>query len=200
VIRVFVVDDHPALRTGLWTVIRGEPGMEFAGSAPGGEEALEGVRNMRPDVVLVDYQLQHEDGIALSRRLKSLPDPPNVLVFSAYSESILAINAILAGADGVTSKGVLADELLDTIRLVARGRRAMPPIPPSLLQASASRLDAEDLPIFSMMMDHTPLPAIADALGIAESELSARLGAMLGKLRVGTPARSELAAYAGETG
>jgi DNA-binding NarL/FixJ family response regulator len=185
-IRVFVVDDHPALRTGLWTVIRGEPGMEFAGSASGSEEALELVGRVRPDVVLVDYQLPRENGIILSQRLKSLPDPPKVLVFSAYSDPALAITATLAGADGIASKAALADELLDTIRLVARGRTAMPPILPGLLEASAARLDPEDVPIFSMLMDRTPLPEIAEVMAIEESELGARVKIMLGKLRVET--------------
>ncbi len=191
-IRVFVVDDHPALRMGLWTVIRGEPGMEFAGSAPEPATALEQVRRLRPDVVLVDYQLAREDGIALSRRLKALPDPPKVLVFSAYSDAALAITATLAGADGVASKGALADELLDTIRLVARGRSSMPPISQGLLETSAAKLDPEDLPIFSMVMDHTPLPEIADVMRIDEREVSARLEVMLAKLRVQTPQMTKL--------
>jgi DNA-binding NarL/FixJ family response regulator len=187
VIRVCVVDDHPALRTGLWTVIRSEPGMQFEGSVSGPDEALDLVQLVRPDVVLVDYQLPKEDGLLLCQRLKALPDPPKVLVYSAYSDSALAIPAILAGADGMASKAAPADELLDTIRRVARGRTALPPISPALLGASAAKLDPEDVPIFSMMMDNTPLPKIAEVLGVEEGELSARLRGILSKLRVETP-------------
>jgi DNA-binding NarL/FixJ family response regulator len=185
-IRVSVVDDHPALRTGLWTVIRSEPGMSFAGSAAGPGEAIELVERVRPDVVLVDYQLPGEDGILLCERLKSMPNPPRVILYSAYSDPTLAIPAILAGADGVTNKAALADELLNAIRLVARGRLAVPLIPTGIREASAAKLDPEELPIFSMMMDRTPFPEVAEVLAIEEGELRGRLRTMLRKLRVPT--------------
>jgi DNA-binding NarL/FixJ family response regulator len=185
-IRVCVVDDHPALRTGLWTVIRSEPGMEFEGSASGPDEALDLVGLVRPDVVLVDYQLPKGDGLLLCQQLKALPDPPKVLIYSAYSDSALAIPAVLAGADGMASKAAPADELLDTIRQVARGRTALPPISPTLVGASAAKLDPDDVPIFSMMMDSTPLSKVAEVMGVDEAELGVRLRRMLGKLRVAT--------------
>jgi DNA-binding NarL/FixJ family response regulator len=187
-IRVCVVDDHPALRTGLWTVIRSEPGMEFEGSASGPDEALDLVELVRPDVVLVDYQLPKEDGLLLCQRLKALPEPPKVLVYSAYSNSALAIPAVLAGADGMVSKAAPADELLDSIGRVARGGTALPPISLELVGASAAKLDPEDVPIFSMLMDGTALSKIAEVMAVEEGELSARLRGMLGKLRVKTPA------------
>jgi DNA-binding NarL/FixJ family response regulator len=186
VIRVCVVDDHPALRTGLWTVIRSEPGMGFAGSAPGPDEAIDLVAHVHPDVVLVDYQLPREDGVLLCERLKRLEDPPKVILYSAYSDPSLAVPAILAGANGVTNKAALADELLGAIRLVARGRFVVPVIPPGIREASAAKLDAEELPIFSMMMDRTPLPEVAEVMGIDERELRGLLRVMLGKLRVPT--------------
>jgi len=186
-IRVCVVDDHPALRTGLWTVIRCEPGMSFAGSASGPDEAVTLVERVRPDVVLVDYQLPKEDGILLCQRLKGLAGPPKVIVYSAYSDSTLAIPAIVAGADGITNKAALADELLNAIRLVAHGRTVIPQISTGLRETSAAKLDTVELPIFSMMMDRTPLPEVAQVLGLEERELRGRLRAMLGKLRVQTP-------------
>jgi DNA-binding NarL/FixJ family response regulator len=186
-IRVCVVDDHPALRTGLWTVIRTEPGMVFEGSASGPDDALALVELVRPDVVLVDYQLPKEDGLLLCQRLKALPQPPKVLVYSAYSDSALAIPAVLAGADGMVSKAAPADELLDTIRRVARGCTLLPPMSPAVVGASAAKLDPDDVPIFSMMMDSTPLSKVAEVMGVEESELTVRLRGMLGKLRVETP-------------
>ncbi len=185
-IRVSVVDDHPAVRTGLWTVIRCEPGMTFGGSASSSEEAVELIERVRPDVVLVDYQLPREDGILLCQRLKSLSDPPKVIIYSAYSAPSLAIPAILAGADGMSSKAALADELLNAIRLVARGQKVLPPIPSGLREASASKLDPEDMPIFSMIMERTPIKDIAEVTGLSEAELGGRLRAILGRVRVPT--------------
>jgi DNA-binding NarL/FixJ family response regulator len=185
-IRVCVVDDHPALRTGLWTVIRCEPGMNFAGSASEPDEAIELVERVRPDVALVDYQLPGEDGILLCQRLKNLSHPPKVIIYSAYSDPSLAIPAILAGADGITNKAGLADELLSSIREVARGRTVVPPIPGGLRETSAAKLEPEEHPIFSMMLDRTPFSEVAQVMGISESELRKRLRTMLGKLRVAT--------------
>jgi DNA-binding NarL/FixJ family response regulator len=186
-IRVCVVDDHPALRTGLWTVIRSEPGMSFAGSASRPDEAIELVERVRPDVALVDYQLPKEDGVLLCQRMKDLSHPPKVIIYSAYSDPSLAIPAILAGADGITNKAVLADELLSAIREVARGRTVVPLIPGGLRETSAAKLEPEELPIFAMVMDRTPFTEVAQVMGISEKELRNRLRTMLGKLRVSTP-------------
>jgi DNA-binding NarL/FixJ family response regulator len=185
-IRVCVVDDHPALRTGLWTVIQNEPGMQFAGSVSRPDEGLALAQRVHPDVVLVDYQLPREDGIVLCQRLKALPDAAKVLVYSAYSDPALAILAIVAGADGILSKAALADELLDTIRLVVRGRTVMPPIPTGLLEASAAKLDPSDVAIFYMIMNGIPLSEVAEVVGIEMRELGTRLRTMLGRLRVET--------------
>jgi DNA-binding NarL/FixJ family response regulator len=161
--------------------------MEFAGSAAGPEEAIALLKRVRPDVVLIDYQLPGEDGILLCRRLKEMAHAPRVLIYSAYSDPALAIAANLAGADGVASNAALADELLDTIRLVARGRPAMPLIPPAMLEASVAKLDPEDVPIFSMMMHRTPRSEVAATVGIDERELGVRQKAILVKLRVEAP-------------
>jgi DNA-binding NarL/FixJ family response regulator len=186
-IRVCVVDDHPALRTGLSTVIRSEIGMEFAGAATRPDEAVDLVERVRPDVILVDYQLPGEDGIALCQRLKDLRHPPKVVVYSAYSDSVLALPAVLAGADGVTNKAALADHLLDTIRRVARGRTAIPPISGALVEATAAKLGPADVFIFRMLMAHASRQEIAESIGIEERELGARLRAIVSKLRVEKP-------------
>ena len=103
-IRILVVDDHPALQAGLWTVLRGEPGLVPIGAVSRPREALGEVARANPDVVLVDYQLPDEDGLVLCQRLKRLPDPPRVLIYSAYASPTLALPAIVAGADGAVNK------------------------------------------------------------------------------------------------
>jgi DNA-binding NarL/FixJ family response regulator len=187
VIRVVIVDDHPALRTGVWSMLRVEPGFQPAGAASGADDALEHAAAERPDVMLVDYRLQGDNGLLLCHRLQSLEQRPRVLVYSAYPEAELAVPALLAGADGVMSKAAAPDTLVDAIRRVARGRPVFPHIGPQRLQASAARLHADDLAILGMRVDRTPLSEIAGTLGLEESALDERLRAMI--MRLAPPVR-----------
>lgn len=182
-IRILVVDDHPALQAGLWTVLRGEPGLVPVGTVSHPREALNETARTDPDVVLVDYQLPDEDGLMLCRRLKQLPEAPRVLIYSAYASPTLALPAIVAGADGTINKAAPADELLNAIRAVARGDKVLPATPQELLQSSSAKLDPEDLPILGMIIDDTPHAQIAETLRLTEAELAARIRAMIGRLK-----------------
>jgi DNA-binding NarL/FixJ family response regulator len=181
-IRVLIVDDHPALRTGVWSMLRVEPGFQPAGAAAGADEALEHAAAVRPDVMLVDYRLAGDNGLLLCHRLQELEHPPRVLVYSAYPEAELAVPALLAGADGVVSKASAPDMLVDAIRKVSRGRTVFPAIGIQRLQASAARLDPEDFAILGMRVERTPVGEIAATLGIEPQTLSDRLRVMITRL------------------
>jgi DNA-binding NarL/FixJ family response regulator len=137
-IRVVVIDDHPALRAGLHTVLDAEPGIVFAGESDGSEESVWPLLNRtQPDLVLLDYHLPHGDGLQLCYRIKHQIPAPKVIVFSAYAGPSLTLPAELARADGLLDKGVPARDLFEAIRLVNRGERlidppsrAVPPPPP----------------------------------------------------------------------
>ena len=90
----------------------------------------------------------------------------------------------VAGANGVLTKTTPPDELLDAIRLVARGRLIRPVATAEWIRASAARLDPDDVPIFGMLIRHTPCEEIAETLGIDDEELSRRVARMLGRLAV----------------
>jgi DNA-binding NarL/FixJ family response regulator len=182
-IRVLVVDDHPALRTGLLSVLRSEPGLVSVGTATRPAEALTKARHFEPDVVVVDYQLPEEDGLVLCNRLKGLSNPPRVLMYSAYADFNLTVPAMVAGADGMVNKAAHPDELLDAIRKVARGQTVLPPIWPELLDASAAKLVPEDLPVLGMIVEGTPISDIAEVLRIEKTDLDCRIRVILGRLR-----------------
>lgn len=183
-IRVLIVDDHPAVRTGLLAVIRGEPGLVPVGAAGTVSEGVAKARHTGCTVAVVDYHLGGEDGLDLCRALKALTPPPRVLIYSSFVSAGLAVPASLAGADGLVDKATPTDELLETIRAVARGRTAMPKLAPELMQASAARLDLDDLPILGMVLEGTPRADIAEVLSMSEEQLERRLSAMLERLRV----------------
>ena len=186
-IRIVVVDDHPALRAGLDTVLAGEPGLVPVGSAGSAGELWPVLSTCKPDVVLLDYHLPGVDGLQVCRRIKARLLAPKVLVYSAYAGSELAIPATLAGADGVIGKGIPARELYDAIRRVAEGERVVPPIPPQLMYEARERVGEEDLPLLGMLLHQTPVPDIAPVLNVDADTLERRIDIMIGRLRVDVP-------------
>ena len=186
-IRILLVDDHPALRAGLTAVLRAEPGLVPLAAAESEEDLWPALARTRPDVVILDYHFPSADGLVLCRRIKRTVPAPAVLVYSAYADASLAIPALLAGADGVVSKGAPAGELYDAIRRVGRGERVAPPVSRELLDAATSKLDPEDLPILSMVLEQTRLDEIAEVLRMEPVELSRRMDRMIARLKVEVP-------------
>jgi DNA-binding NarL/FixJ family response regulator len=182
-IRVLLVDDHPALRAGLGTVLRLEPGLIPVGAAADAEAALEEARRRDPNVVLVDYHLPGDDGLMLCRRLKELDPAPRVLIYSADADASLAVPATLAGADGLANKAAPADELLEAIRIVAKGTPLFPPISPDMIEGVASRLPWGEQMVFELLMERMPDGEIAARLGLEAQDVAERVRSMLARLR-----------------
>jgi DNA-binding NarL/FixJ family response regulator len=184
-IRVLIVDDHPAVRAGLVAVMRAEPGLLPVASAADPDGALAEARRRHPHVALVDYHLREGDGLLVCRDLKSLPAPPRVLIYSAFAEAGLGLPATIAGADGLVDKGTPTEELFERVRTVARGGTVLS-VTPQAMTAGAARLDTRDLPILGMLMERTPPAEIAKVLRLEERELDSRVEAMLTRLRIRT--------------
>lgn len=180
-IRVMIVDDHPALRAGLLTVLRAEPGITAVGASGATADALTDTRH-EPDVALVDYNLPDDNGLNLCRRLKARGEAPRVIVYSAHADAALSVSARLAGADGVVDKGAPADLLLDSIRVVAKGGSVFPPPSGATLQSAGQMVEPEDLAILGMATEGTSRPEMAQVLGIDAAELERRIDRMLDAL------------------
>jgi len=165
-IRLLIVDDHPAMRAGLTAVLRAEPGIVPLGAASSEDDLPVMLERTRPDVVLLDYHLPGSDGLKLCRKMKRDPNAPAVLLYSAYADSAMVVPAILAGADGLMNKSAPAPELFDALRAVARGDRVLPPVPRALLEQAGTRVAAEDQPILAMMIDGTSPDEVADTLRV----------------------------------
>jgi DNA-binding NarL/FixJ family response regulator len=102
------------------------------------------------DLAVVDYHLGGCDGLWLSRKLKRLSEPPAVLIYSAYTDGVLA--AVVAEADAILSKATLGFELCDAIRTVASGRRHLPLLSPAVAEGVRRRLDDQEQAIFGMLL------------------------------------------------
>jgi DNA-binding NarL/FixJ family response regulator len=180
-IRVLVVDDHPAVRTGLLAMLADEPGIEPTCAAASAGEAHEAwlASERRPDVVLVDYHLPDEDGLSLCLWLKSAAGAPAVVIYSAFADEALALPAIVAGADGLVAKSADPAQIGEVVRAVAAGERRLPPVSPHVDGDLAARLAPEDLPILGMLRHGVPAPEVAATLGVGPGELATRRWAML---------------------
>jgi DNA-binding NarL/FixJ family response regulator len=191
VIRVAVLDDHHAIRVGLQAALRAEPGLLAVGTASEPAELDTLLEAAAPDVLLLDYWLPGTDGLELCRRVKTRPDAPAVLLYSAYADAAMAVPAMVAGADGLIHKGAPSESLYEAIRRVAGGGEAMPPVSPELLQAAGQALDPDDLPILGMLVNGTSRDRIAGTLDLDAERFDRRIERMLGKLKLRVTARGE---------
>lgn len=183
-IRIAVIDDHPALRTGLRAVLEAEPGLAFAAASAGDEESVWPMLNRaRPDLVVLDYHLPRGDGLQLCYRIKQQTPAPAVLLFSAYASPELALAAVLAGADGLAGKGATARELFHTIRVVGRGERQMPEISATVLAESYGRIDPAHRPLVGMLLDGSTEAEIAEFLRCDRKDVRRAVHQILASLR-----------------
>jgi DNA-binding NarL/FixJ family response regulator len=179
-IRLLVVDDHPAVRRGLAQLLDDQPDFEDAAVAATASSAVTQAETF--DVAVIDYHLGGRNGLWVCRRLKRLPRPPRVVIYSAYANDHLAASCVVADVDAVINKGGLGSELCDAIRAVSHGRRLLPRVPRPLADLLSRRLDSAELPIFGMLLAGISREEICQTLRISPGELASREAAMLGRL------------------
>ena len=181
-VRCLLVDDHPAVRVGLRELVAAEPDFEVLDALATAEAAVAFAERTQVDVAVVDYQLGGHSGLWVSRKLKRLPDPPAVLIYSAFSDYLLAAACVVAQADGLVSKAALGSELCDRIREAARGVTRLPMVPPALADSMRRRLDPEEQAIFGLLLAGIATEQIGHTFDLDHGALEARLSTMLLKL------------------
>ena len=181
-LRLIVVDDHPAIRLGLLQLLDDQPDFVVVDAASSAEEARSLAEREPIDVAVVDYQLGSRSGLWLTRMLKRLEPAPSVVIYSAYSDGPLSAACVVAGADGLVSKGTVGAELCHAVRAVSRGHSRLPLVPPTLAGAMRRRLGADEQAIFGMLLAGIDASEIADTLGMSSQALDRRRWAMLHKL------------------
>lgn len=126
-IRVLVVDDHDLVRTGITRMLADIDGLQVVGQACTGEEALLKVRELKPDVVLMDVKMPGIGGLEATRKLlRSHPDI-KVVAVTVCEEDPFPTRLLQAGAAGYLTKGAALDEMVQAIRLVFAGQRYIDP-------------------------------------------------------------------------
>ena len=183
-VRVVVLDDHEAVRTGLERVLERAPGVDLVAAMADDRQLLELARDQRMDVVILDYDLERGDGLTACLRIKQLLAPPAVAVYSGYAGPSLAVAAAVAQADALISKAQPVEELLAVVGQLSAGERLLPTPARDLREAAGARLLSEDLAVMAMLLDGVRLVDIAEALGIDERAATARARRVIGHLQV----------------
>ncbi|MER5636331.1 response regulator transcription factor [Kitasatospora sp. NPDC002227] len=194
VVRVLVVDDHPAVRLGVRMMLEDQPDLRVVGEAAGQEQALrllvEAPADGQPDVVLLDLNLGSGQcqGTDLISALLARERPPAVLVFSAYGAEQDVFAAIDAGAMGFLGKESGAAELVSAVRAVARGESVLGPAAVGRLlrrmRAGAPALSPREVQVLRLLADGMSNRQISARLFISEATAKSHLTNIYTKLGV----------------
>jgi DNA-binding NarL/FixJ family response regulator len=126
-IRVLLVDDQDLVRSGLRRILRRKDGFEVVAECADGDEVPDAVRSARPDVIVMDLRMKRVSGMAATRDLAAMDNPPPVLVLTTFRDEELLSEALRAGAAGFVLKDSPAEELIRAVRIVAAGEAVLDP-------------------------------------------------------------------------
>lgn len=124
---IVLVDDQELVRTGLRMILSAEPDLTVVGEAADGAAAIDTVRALAPDVVLMDIRMPGIDGIEATRRISATASTTRVVMLTTFDRSPLVYDSLLAGASGFLLKDTPGDQLVSAVRAVARGEELLSP-------------------------------------------------------------------------
>lgn len=192
-IRIVLADDHPIVREGLASVLETQLDFEVVGQANDGAEAVDVVMALKPDVVLLDLEMPHLDGVQALRAMRAADPATKALVFTAFDTDERIISAVQAGARGYLLKGAPRDELFSAIRIVAQGGSTLQPVVAAKLMermTSPHHVSAEALTdrvqeVLNLLAQGLQNKEIATQLVISERTVKFHVSAILSKLGAG---------------
>jgi two-component system nitrate/nitrite response regulator NarL len=204
-IRILLCDDHPVFRRGLRALLLAEGDLVVVGEAQDGAEAVGKVRELQPDVLLLDMAMPNRTGLDVLQDLAGEPQRPRTLVLTAAIERWQVVEALRLGASGVILKDTASDLLVKAIRRVAEGelwvgRGDVAEIVTALRQPQAAEgagrfgLSKRELEVVKTVADGCTNKEIAKRLGISEDTVKHHMTSIFDKLGVST--RLELAIFA----
>ncbi|MER6050582.1 response regulator transcription factor (plasmid) [Streptomyces sp. BHT-5-2] len=209
-IRIVLVDDERMVRTALRVILGAEADMEVVGEAADGAEAVPLVREVRPDVVLMDVRMPGIDGIrATELILAGSADPPRVIAVTTFENDAHVYDALRAGASGFLLKRAHADELVQAVRLVARSDSLLFPSAVRALaaryageraaddaaRALRDRLSEREGAVLRLMTAGLTNAEIAGRLGVGPATVKTHVAGVLAKLGVRDRTQAVIAAY-----
>jgi len=208
-IRVVIADDQALVRGGFRMILDAQPDMEVVGEASNGREALEVVRELSPDVVLMDVRMPELDGLEATRRLHLNPDAPRVLVLTTFDNDEYVYEAMKAGASGFLLKAVRPEQLAEAVRVVAAGDTLLAPsVTRRLIEEFVQRpppgtgtpdqlgeLTARELEVLKLVARGMSNTGIAEELVVSEATVKTHLTHILRKLDLPDRVQAVVLAY-----
>jgi len=205
-LRIVLADDERMVRTALRVILAAEPDLEVVGEAATGAEAVSVVRELRPDVVLMDVRMPEIDGIrATEQILATLPDPPRIVVVTTFENDAYVYEALRAGAAGFLLKRADADALVGAVRLVARSDTLLFPSAVRALAAEharsrpappwVARLTARESDVLRLMATGLTNAEIAGRLAVGPATVKTHVAAVLAKTGTRDRTQAVIAAY-----
>ena len=184
VIRILAVDDHPVFRQGIAGLIEGQADMALVGEASNGREAIQQFRTHRPDVTLMDLQMPEMNGIDTIGAIRNEFPQARIVVLTTYSGDVQVLRALKAGAQAYLLKNLLHKELLETIRAVHGGKKALSPEASYEIATHATddALTAAEISVLKLIAAGNANKEIASQLSVSEETVKGRVKNILSKL------------------
>lgn len=199
-IRVLTADDHEIVRTGLAAVLESAPDIVVVAQAADGAEAIDLYDQHRPDVLITDLRMPGTDGLAALQQIRRRHPDARVILLTTFDDEEDVYRGLEAGADGYLLKQTAGTALVEAVRKVRAGRKAMcPAVAERMAERMATpTLTDREAEVLALVAEGKSNKQIAKALGIAEGTVKVHVAGILEKL--GAQGRSEAVAIAARRG
>jgi DNA-binding NarL/FixJ family response regulator len=187
-----VVDDHTVVKQGLDLLLGDIEDLELVGTVQTGEEALDAVERLQPQVVLMDVRLPGIDGVSTVKRIQATAPSVQFVMFSAYGDKRLLSDALAAGARGYVMKGSPPEDLIRAIRTVAQGKAFVDPsLSPMLLiseggSAAEQSLSEREREILQLLAEGFHTEEVARRIGLSVETVKSDTKRVIAKLQADT--------------
>jgi DNA-binding NarL/FixJ family response regulator len=183
-IRILAVDDHPLFRAGVAALLGSQPDLQLVAEGANGREAVQQYRTHRPDVTLMDLQMPDMNGLEATIAIRAEFPDARIIVLTTYVGDVQVLRALQAGARAYLLKTLVDKELLETIRSVHSGKKALSPEASFQLaeHATDEALTPAEVDVLRLIAAGTANKQIADRLSVTEDTIKGRVKNILSKL------------------